>query len=266
MTSVGLASAPGVPLLVPHGTIVVVAVLLAIVTVALAGPVPVALARASWPSRSPVLALLLWQAIGLAGGLSMIGALALGGYSLVPSWLALLPAAGLAVYLLAHLAVTVVQVTRQRRRHLVLLDLLAAPHPTQAATRVLDDAAPVAYCLPRGVGSVTVLSRGLLDTLDADALRAITAHERAHVEQRHDLLLLAFRAWRSALPWFPVAAYAEAEVAALVEMLADDVARRDVQDRDLARAILAVGSSGVSGAEPAETSTRGSDRFRRLVT
>src|SRR5699024_2958099 len=87
-----------------------------------------------------------------------------------------------------------------------------------------------------------------------------------HVEQRHDLLLLAFRAWRSALPWFPVAAYAEAEVAALVEMLADDVARRDVQDRDLARAILAVGSSGVSGAEPAETSTRGSDRFRGLVT
>src|SRR5699024_8881893 len=131
------------------------------------------------------------------------------------------------------------------------LDLLAAPHPTETATRVLDDAAPVAYCLPRGVGSVTVLSRGLLDTLDADALRAITAHERAHVEQRHDLLLLAFRAWRSALPWFPVAAYAEAEVAALIEMLADDVARRDVHDRDLARAILAVGSSGVGGAEPA---------------
>src|SRR5699024_12771537 len=62
-----------------------------------------------------------------------------------------------------HPATTIVQATRQRRRHLVLLDLLAAPHPTRAGTRVLDDAAPVAYCLPRGVGSVTVLSRGLLD-------------------------------------------------------------------------------------------------------
>src|SRR5699024_723910 len=105
--SVDLASAPVVPLLLPHTAIVAAAVLLAVVTIALAAPVPVVLARASWPSRAPVLALLLWQVIGLAGGLSMIGALALAGYSLVPSWLVLLPAAGLAAYLLAHLAVTV---------------------------------------------------------------------------------------------------------------------------------------------------------------
>src|SRR5699024_12855882 len=140
---------PAVPLLVPHATIVAVALLLAVVTIALAGPVPVALARASWPSRSPVLALLLWPAIGLAGGLSMIGALALGGYSLVPSWLALLPAAGLALYPLTHLAITVVQVTRQRRRHLVLLHLPAAPPPTETATRLPDPPPPVAYRLPR---------------------------------------------------------------------------------------------------------------------
>jgi len=260
---VSIASAPLGAVVVPHTMIVASAVLLGVIAVALAGPVPVLLAKATWPSRAPVLALLVWQGIGLAGGLAMIAGLALAGYSLAPSGLALLPAAALAAYLLAHLATTIVQATRQRRRHLVLLDLLAAPHPTRAGTRVLDDAAPVAYCLPRGVGSVTVLSRGLLDVLDADALRAITAHERAHVEQRHDLLLLAFRAWRSALPWFPVAAHAEAEVAALVEMLADDVARRDVQDCDLARAILAVGAGRVSGAEPAEPSTRESDRFRR---
>lgn len=255
-------------LVIPHGAIVWGAAMLWLVALLLAWPVPIWLARAAWPMRAPVVALLVWQAVGLAGGLSMIGALALTGFAVAPDrlWLAAIPAAAFAVYLLAHLAVTIVQVTRQRRRHLHLLDLLTSPHPTRARTRVLDDALPVAYCLPRGAGSVTVLSQGLLDRLDPDELVAVIAHERAHVEQRHDLLLLAFRAWRSALPWFPIAALADAEVAALVEMLADDHARREVRDEVLARAILQVGASGVADAEvdPAG-STRGSDRFKRLV-
>lgn len=255
-------------LVIPHGVIVWAAVMLGLVAVLLAWPVPIWLSRAAWPMRAPVVALLLWQGVGLAGGLSMIGALALIGLAIAPGQplVALVPAAVLAAYLLVHLAVTIVQVTRQRRRHLGLLYMLTAPHPTRARTRVLDDAVPVAYCLPRGAGSVTVLSQGLLDRLDADELVAVIAHERAHVEQRHDILLLAFRAWRSALPWFPIAALADAEVAALVEMLADDHARREVRDEVLARAILAVGASGVPGADadPAG-STRGSDRFKRLV-
>lgn len=255
-------------LVIPHGAIVWGAAMLWLVALLLAWPVPIWLARAAWPMRAPVVALLVWQAVGLAGGLSMIGALALTGFAVAPDrlWLAAIPAAAFAVYLLAHLAVTIAQVTRQRRRHLHLLDLLTSPHPTRARTRVLDDALPVAYCLPRGAGSVTVLSQGLLDRLDPDELVAVIAHERAHVEQRHDLLLLAFRAWRSALPWFPIAALADAEVAALVEMLADDHARREVRDEVLARAILQVGASGVVDAEvePAG-STRGSDRFKRLV-
>ncbi|WP_072312854.1 M56 family metallopeptidase [Agrococcus sp. Marseille-P2731] len=261
-------------LVIPHVALVWAAALLWLASLLLAWPVPVWLSRAEWPMRSPVLALLVWQGVGLAGGFAMIGALALTGLAAAPAlperlahpWVVLLPALLFAVYLLTHLGVTIVQVTRQRHRHLSLLDLLSAPHPTRARTRVLDDAVPVAYCLPRGAGSVTVLSQGLLDRLDADELVAVIAHERAHVEQRHDILLLAFRAWRSALPWFPVAALADAEVAALVEMLADDHARREVRDEVLARAILQVGASGVPGAErDAAGSSRGSDRFRRLV-
>jgi Zn-dependent protease with chaperone function len=260
-------------LVIPHGAVVWGAAMLWLVSVLLAWPVPVWLARAAWPARAPVVALLVWQGVGLAGGLSMIGALALTGLALAPGlsgsaaqlW-ALVPAVAFAAYLLVHLAVTIVQVTRQRRRHLALLDLLSSPHPTRARTRVLDDAVPVAYCLPRGAGSVTVLSQGLLDRLDPDELVAVIAHERAHVEQRHDLLLLAFRAWRAALPWFPIAALADAEVAALVEMLADDHARREVRDEVLARAILHVGASGVPGSDvDTAGSTRGSDRFTRLV-
>ena len=47
---------------------------LGLLALALAWPVPILLARASWPARSPAAALVLWQAIALAGGLSMIGA------------------------------------------------------------------------------------------------------------------------------------------------------------------------------------------------
>lgn len=247
-----------------------VATACALVAVLLAWPVPIALSRAGWPPRHPVLALLLWQGIALAGGFTMIGSLWLVGIAIAPGhpWLAGIPALALAAYLLAHLVAAVISFERQRRRHLALLELLSVPDPDRARTRVLDDAAPVAYCLPRGVGSVTVLSRGLLDDLAPDELAAVTAHERAHVEQRHEVLLVAFKAWRRALSWFPIAARAESEVAALVEMLADDVARRTQPDEVLAHAILKVARSGSLGTDQSERASsrrdRMHDRFRRL--
>lgn len=255
-------------LVIPHDVLAWAAAMLWLTSILLAWPVPVWFSRAAWPMRAPVIALVVWQGVGLAGGFAMIGALGLTGLAIMPErpWLAVILAAAFATYLLVHLVITTVQVTRQRRRHLALLDMLTAPHPTRARTRVLDDAVPVAYCLPRGAGSVTVLSQGLLDRLDTDELVAVIAHERAHVEQRHDILQLAFRAWRTALPWFPIAARADAEVAALVEMLADDHARREVRDEVLARAILQVGAHGIPDQEIRDSgSTRGSDRFRRLV-
>lgn len=245
-----------------------VGLLLAGVALALAWPVPVLLARARWPMHAPVRVLLLWQAIGLAGGVSMIGALALLGHAVAPEHpvAAVIPAILLACYLIAHLGVTVVQVSRQRRRHLTLLRLLTAPHPTRARTRVIDESVPVAYCIPRGAGSVTVLSQGLLDRLDSDELAAVIAHERAHVEQRHDILQLAFRAWRSALPGFPTAVLAETEVAAMVEMLADDRARREIRDEVVARAILRIGAADGDGHgvddDEEEEGTCGSGRMR----
>ena len=255
-------------LVIPQGVLLLGACGFGLLAIALAWPVPVLLSRASWPAKVPTLALMLWQLIGLAGGFSMIGALLLGGIALIDShwWLAALPAALFTVYLLAHLTATIVQVTRQRRRHLELIELLSAPHPTRTSVRVLDNPAPVAYCLPTGITSVTILSQGLLDRLDPDELVAVIAHERAHVEQRHDILQLAFRAWRSALPWVPVARLAEHEVAALVEMLADDQARREVHGDVLARAILLVGTSSEAGSSIAvQDSGRMADRFRRIT-
>lgn len=246
--------------------------------VALAWPVPIALAAANWPSRSPAVALVLWQAVALAGGLSMIGALltfglapfgdtlvqglaALSGHlaagTLPPGTafshaFALSGAILLGVHLVLNLGLAVVRDERSRRRHRQLVELLSSPLPERPNTRLLDHQAPVAYCLPGAIRSITVLSAGLLSILDYEELRAVIAHERAHATQRHHLVLLAFRAWRRSLPWFPIATRAEDAVAALVEMLADDRARRVVPDATLARAIatVAVGIDGTGAGAP----------------
>jgi Zn-dependent protease with chaperone function len=248
-------------------------VALGVVAIALAAPVPIALARAAWPTRAPARALLLWQVIALAGGLSMIGALLAAGLALaptaaVPGGIVLGAAIALTGYLLGHLVATVALVVRARRRHQELLTLLTTPHPTRAETLVLDDSVPLAYCIPRGWHSLTVLSRGLLDRLGTEELAAVIAHERAHLDQRHDIQLVAFRAWHSALPWFPIAAHAAEEVDILVEMLADDSARRVVSDPALARAINAVARVEPDDAPRTTrnpTIGRSRDRVRRLA-
>ncbi|MBC7443669.1 MAG: M48 family metalloprotease [Ramlibacter sp.] len=240
-----------------------------VVAAALAGPVPIILARARWPARSPVVALTLWQSIALAGGLSMIGSLL--AFALIPfggdlpggirslaarlgagtlpagttftSVLILCGALILGSHLLLNLAATFFRASRQQRRHHHLIGLLSHPLPSRPGTRVIDHDAPVAYCLPGATRSATVLSLGLIRLLDEDQLRGVIEHERAHLLQQHHLVLLAFKSWHSALPWFPIANRAENAVALLVEMLADDRARRVVPDRTLATAIALVGSA-----------------------
>ena len=252
---------------------------LAALAVLLAWPVPILLGRARWPRRAPAVALALWQSIALAGGLSMIGALLTFGlepfgHDLVDAsigfarldgdadpWhvLALCAALLLTVHLLFNLVATLVRSERQRRRHAQLVTLLSSP--LESGARLIDSPTPVAYCLPGPFSSVTVYSAGLVELLDPDELEAVVEHEKAHVEQRHDVVLIAFRAWYASLPWFPIAYRAQREVGLLIEMLADDRARRSVDTGTLARAIVRVGASGAGeSTSPAELS----DRILRL--
>jgi Zn-dependent protease with chaperone function len=87
--------------------------------------------------------------------------------------------------------------------------------------------------------------------LDQPQLVAVVAHERAHLRERHHLLLLPFVAWEAALPVLPAAGRAQAAVRSLVEMRADDVALRSLPGpgsrRTLARAIVA--AAGGAGGE-----------------
>jgi Zn-dependent protease with chaperone function len=268
------------------------AVSLAVLAVLLAWPVPAVLARARWPRRDPLVALVCWQAIGLAGGLSIIGALLVhglapwghslpeAGWSLLTlhpaadpvrgdHWVALTLAAVLAFELLGVLLLSWVRTARTRRRHRALLELVVQPSAAIPDTRLLDHPAPVAFCIP-GARPLLVLSSGMVAELDEEQLAAVVAHERAHLKEHHHLLLLPFVAWEAALPVLPAAARAHAAVRELVEMRADDVALTSLPGpaarRTLAAAIVAAaGGAGGAGVPDGALAVTGSPTAARVV-
>ncbi|MCZ2830675.1 M48 family metalloprotease [Modestobacter sp. VKM Ac-2986] len=250
------------------------AIALGVLAALLAWPVPAALARAAWPRRDPLVALVCWQAIGLAGGLSIIGALLVHGLSpwghSLPEawwhwvtrqpaeetvrgdhWVAQTLAAVLALELLGVLLLSFVRTSRTRKRHRELLELVVRSVPGED-TRLLDHPAPIAFCIP-GARPLLVLSSGIVAELDGPQLDAVIAHERAHLREHHHLLLLPFVAWRAALPVLPAADRAHDAVRDLVEMRADDVALTSLGCSDprhtLAAAIVAA-AGGAGGQVP----------------
>lgn len=249
---------------------------LAALAIVLAWPAPIILSRAAWPARSPFTAMILWQAIALAGGLSMIGAMLIWGLAPLGDTLlaglgalsailfgngstaalgvwhvfALSAAVLLGTHLVFTLLLTYARIQRQRRRHRDLLRLLSSPSPESADTVVINHPAPVAYCLPGGARSVTVLSDGLVDLLEPAELEAVLLHEQSHLTQRHHLLLWAFAAWRSALPWLPTSQLAQNAVNQLIEMLADDEALKSVKKASLIEAIAVVASGASTAPAP----------------
>jgi Zn-dependent protease with chaperone function len=231
-----------------------------------------ALAAARWPRRSPAAAIVLWQAIGLGWGLAAVGTLLglgtasqrggiAGGTAAEVSGLLRgqgLPSSGLVgaarlaclaagLVLLALLVWVLLAasaaVLRARQRQHLLLSLLAHGDPKVPGALVVDHPAAAAYCLP-GLRSAIVISAGTLDLLDGDELAAVLAHERAHLRERHDLVLLPFSALLQAFRWSGNACAAQQAVALLIEMHADDRARRQRPARELATALLRVGAAG----------------------
>jgi len=241
-----------------------------------------AMLRASWPRRSPATAILLWQALGLAGGLAAVGTLlAIGtsgegtrqgvagglaalarrlaygqlvahGQPLILTCIRLAAlAAGFALFtaLCGVLVLAFADVVAARRRQRELLALLAHGDPKVPGALVIDYPAAAAYCLP-GIRSQIVVSVGTLDLLAPAELTAVLAHERAHLRARHDLVLIPFTSLRRALPRSRVIAQAYRTVALLVEMMADDRALRvrGLLARELATALLRFGTAGTHGA------------------
>ncbi|MFW6638698.1 M56 family metallopeptidase [Nocardiopsis algeriensis] len=232
--------------------------------------------RAKWPSRGPYTAVIAWQALGLAWGVSTIGALLAFGLSsyqlgaaaglmalaedivtgnLIISELsqgaegvshiaAVVLAVVLTLVLFCGLVSSFVHVVRVRRRHYDLLQLVSSDHPDVPGARVVDHPAAAAYCLPGVLRSQVVISAGALAVLDNRELAAVLAHEQAHLRERHDLVLLPFSSLKRAFPRVRLVRTYYETVALLIEMCADDQARRKSTSRELAMALLRFGAAG----------------------
>jgi hypothetical protein len=108
-----------------------------------------------------------------------------------------------------------------------------------------------------------VLSDGALRVLDADQVAAVIAHEQAHLRHRHDVVMESFTAFYRAVPR-PLRSRAPLDaVHLLLEMVADDAARRRCGATPL-RTALALLSDAVSPDAPAELGSAVAERRRRL--
>lgn len=247
---------------------------LASLALVLTGPVPALLARASWPVTVPRAALTLWQSVAAAAVLAALGAGLSAATGVVsapdPSpW-------AITAHVLALVLTVIVAgrlawaghrygtaVRARRRRHRAMVDLVARADGRAPGAVVVDAPARLAYCLP-GLRSRVVISDLALDELADDEIRAVIEHERSHLRARHDLLLEAFTVLHTAFPRWVRSRTALTAVAGLVEMLADDAARRRTGDLPLARALVTLADSAAPTGTLAAGTPSALTRLRRL--
>ena len=247
---------------------VTAAVLMAL-ALALLGPVSVRLARASWVTRAPRSAVVLWQSIGLSAIASGIGAgRAVAGYRYhagfapgvrelvvglvggrplqglgLPDALGLTLAADLLIVLFFVLGSVMARTIRSRARHRRLLNLLARESSQYPGTDLIEDTRPVAYCLP-GRRPRIVMSDGAMQLLSSRQARAVIEHERGHAHEHHGLVMLPMVGLRKLFGWVPYARLAPVEIASLLEMSADDYSARRSDPVHLASALVLMATTG----------------------
>ena len=233
--------------------------------------VPGFLAHARWPDRAPAAAIALWQAITLAAVLSALGVVfaapqeftqAIGSGKPVTA-AALIGSLAVAALIVARLLISLYGVSKRsrvrRQRHRMLVDLLDVS-ASDGHLRVLEGALPLAYCVP-GREPRVVLSDGALKVLDRPQVDAVVAHEQVHLRHRHDVVMESFTAFYRAVPRPLRSRQPLDAVHLLLEMVADDGARRRCGAAPL-RAALERLTDAVPLLE--DVSPEGDDRRRRL--
>ena len=243
-----------------------------------------------WTTRAPLLGIWMWQSLTasvlvaavLAGLTVAVGVMPFGNEAaelLHTCWLAIrerystpggaaVASAGLltAAAILARLALCLArearEISRCRRRQRRQLVLLAAPDAPRVV--VMPDQRSLVYCLP-GRHGIIVCTTAVQALLDVQQLRAVLAHERAHLRERHDLPLFGAATLRAAFPFVPAFRQAEAEIRQLVEMRADDVAVADHPPRTLAAALVLLADARVPSSALGAGGSSALSRFDRLL-
>lgn len=220
--------------------------------------------------HTPAAALLAWQAVALGAIVSALAAApaALPSLrqegSLGEQWVLLLGVSVVSGAVLVLLLISGHRVGRRlrslRAEHLALVDLVATGTDRRdESLRVLAHPLPTAYCIP-GRRSRVVLTEGTLEQLSTAELDAVLAHERAHLQARHDLLLEFFTVVHEAVPAPIRVPAALDEMRLLVEVLADRVAIAEAGSVHTARALFVI----AAGRAPTESMSGGSAAGPRL--
>lgn len=205
---------------------------------------PYLLAAGRWQVHRPRTALALWQA-----ALTLACALAAGSVAVAVA--AAGPAGGLAGHaagwgmLVAAGGVLSAVGSGGERVHDAARTnagaVLALPHTAhligrRLTLRVCRTDEPFACCIP-GRHAVILVSQGLADTLTPAQLRAVIAHETAHLHARHARLLRAADLAVACMPHNRAARRARRAVGLLVELAADQHAARHAGAVHLANAL-----------------------------
>lgn len=103
--------------------------------------------------------------------------------------------------------------------------------------RIDEDRSAFAYALPRRRGGI-VVSRGAVELLDEEELRAVVAHEAIHVANRHHLIAALTMGMAAPLRWIPFIAACERTILDLLEIDADAGALRTVGTSALVSALV----------------------------
>ncbi|MEU1596029.1 M56 family metallopeptidase [Streptomyces sp. NPDC005708] len=270
----------------------ITAVVLAGYAALIGAAVPPLLARARWAHRAPTAAVFAWQGLmatfvitvalsvhhlvpnehhvheRLFGLLSICGLDASAPAGRAPSAIgdALGIAAPAVVGLLpaGWLIRCVWRARRARGRQLDMLALVGEPAHGYDAT-VVDYDVPAVYCLS-GRPSRVVVTRGALDVLSEEEMRAVLEHERAHIVGRHHLLHVLAEAFSRAFPGLPLARHAKEQTYLMLEMIADDRALRFHSREALATAMCEVAAGRAPEAALGVGGSGVLIRLRRVLT
>jgi Zn-dependent protease with chaperone function len=247
------------------------------------------LARAAWPLQAPRVGVAAW----LAGAVSVTASAAASGLILAipcvqfttdprtlqvclslwraqyasPAGAAAGVAGGmLTVTILGRLAWfygSAMNAARRRRSvHDDALALIGRPGPTPDVA-IIDSDQPAAYCVP-GRRRI-VLTTGALNRLDDRQLDAVLAHERAHLSERHHLMVTLAAALKHALPPVRFFTLAAQQVSDLVEAAADDAATRRASRLTLAAALLAMATADAPAWALGAGGSAATERINRLI-
>ena len=162
----------------------------------------------------------------------------------------------------ARVAYELVLAQRTARRTADALALVARIDHRLGAL-VVDADTAAAYCVP-GRSQHIVLTTGAIAALDEQELQAVVAHERAHLRERHSLVVAAAQGLAKAVP-LPLLRTAASEMTRLVELAADDAAAAATDDAAVAGALVRLSGMHAPRAALAAAGSDGLARVTRLL-